>query len=91
MRPEGLASGCLIAIIVTVAILIGAGIYIASNFKHWAAEGITVAMTLVIEESALPDEEKSEIIDILDQLKKDFQSDDITLEELGLILQAIPN
>ena len=91
MRREGLASGCLIAIIVTVAILIGAGIYIASNFKHWAAEGVTVAMTLVIEESALPDEEKSEIIDILDQLKGDFQTDDITFEELGLILQAIPS
>ena len=91
LHRGGLASGCLIAIVVMVAILIGAGIYIASNFKHWAAEGVTVAMTIVIRESALPDEEKSEIIDILDQLKKDFQSDDITLEELGLILQAIPN
>ena len=91
MRREGLASGCLIAIIVAVAILIGAGIYIATNFKHWAAEGITVAMTLVIKESALPDEEKFEIIDILDQLKRDFQADDISYEELGLILQAIPS
>ncbi len=91
VRREGLASGCLIAIIVTVAILIGVGIYIASNFKHWAAEGVTVAMTLVIEGSALPDEEKSEIIGILDQLKEDFQTDDITLEELGLILQTIPS
>jgi len=91
MGREGLASGCLIAIIVTVAILIGAGIYIASNFKHWAAEGVTVAMALVIQESALPDEEKSEIIGILHQLKEDFQNDDITLEELGLILEAIPN
>jgi hypothetical protein len=91
IRREGLASGCLIAIIVTVVILIGAGIYIASNFKHWAAEGVTVAMILLIEETALPDEEKSEIIDILNQLKEDFQNDDITLEELGLILQAIPS
>jgi hypothetical protein len=87
---QGLASGCLIAIIVTLAIFIGAGIYIASNFKHWAAEGVTLAMTVLIEESALPDEDKSEIIDILDQLKEDFQSDDISLEELGLILEAIP-
>jgi len=91
MRREGLASGCLIAIIVTLAVLIGAGIYIASNFKHWAAEGVTVAMALVIQESALPDDEQSEIIGILHQLKEDFQNDDITLEELGLILEAIPN
>ena len=87
---KGLASGCLIAIVVTLAIFIGAGIYIASNFKHWAAEGVTLAMTVLIQESALPEEDKSEIIDILDQLKEDFQNDDITLEELGLILEAIP-
>jgi hypothetical protein len=91
MRRDGLASGCLIAIIVSLAVVIGAGIYIASNFKHWAAEGVTLAMAVVIEESALPEEEKSEIIDILDQLKEDFQNDDITIEELGLILEAIPS
>jgi hypothetical protein len=46
-------------------------------------------MALVIEESALPPEEKSEIIMILDQLKEDFQIGEITLDELGIIFQAM--
>jgi len=91
VRREGLANGCLIAIIVTVVILVGASIYVAMNFRHWAAEGVAVAMALVIEESALPEEEKSEIIAILGQLKEDFQAGAITFEELGLILQAMEN
>lgn len=88
---EGFASGCLIAIVVVVVILVGAGIYVATNFKDWAAEGVAVAMALVIDESALPEQEKSEIITILGRLKEDFKMDAITLEELGLILQAMEN
>ncbi len=90
-RREGMASGCLIAVIVVVVILVGAGIYVATNFKHWAAEGVAVAMALVIEESALPEQEKSEIIAILGQLKEDFQVGALTFEELGLILQTMEN
>jgi hypothetical protein len=90
-RPAGIASGCLIAVIVLIVLLVGAGVYVAKNFKNWAADGVAVAMALVIEESALPPEEKSEIILILDQLKEDFQVGDITLDELGLIFQAMEN
>jgi hypothetical protein len=88
-RPEGFATGCLIAIIVVVLIIVGGGIYVAKNFKSWAAAGITAAMSMMIEESDLPDVEKSEIVEILNQVKEEYLAGDISLEELGQILEAM--
>jgi hypothetical protein len=85
----GFASGCLIAIIAGVLVLVGAGIYVVMNFNRVAAEGIAVAMNIMIEHSDLPQEEKSEIIEILDQLKEGYQAGEITLEELGLIFESM--
>ena len=88
---KGFASGCLIAIIVVILIVVGAGIYVVKNFKVWAAEGIAVAMSLIIEESDLPEKEKSEIVEILDVVKQEYLSGNITLEDLGHILEAMPS
>lgn len=88
-RREGFATGCLIAVIVVVLIIVGGGIYVAKNFKSWAAAGITAAMSIMIEESDLPDVEKSEIVEILNQVKEEYLAGDISLEELGQILEAM--
>ena len=90
-HQKGFASGCLIAIIVVILIVVGAGIYVAKNFKSWAAEGITVAMSLIIEQSDLPEDEKSEIAEILDIVKEEYLAGNITLEELGHILETMPS
>jgi hypothetical protein len=88
-RPEGFATGCLIAIIVVVLIIVGGGIYVAKNFKSWAAAGITAAMSMMIDQSDLPDMEKTEIVEILNQVKEKYLAGDISLEELGQILEAM--
>lgn len=88
-QRHGFATGCLIAIIVVVLIIVGGGIYVAKNFKSWAAAGITAAMSMMIEESDLPDMEKSEIVEILNQIKEEYLVGDISLEELGQILEAM--
>ena len=88
---QGFASGCLIAVIVVVLIVVGAGIYVVKNFKGWAAEGITVAMSFIIEESDLPEVEKYEIVEILDLIKEEYLAGNITLEELGQIMEAMPS
>ena len=88
-QRHGFATGCLIAIIVVVLIIVGGGVYVAKNFKSWAAAGITAAMSLMIEQSDLPDGEKSEIVDILNQVKEEYLAGDISLEELGHILEAM--
>lgn len=88
-QRHGFASGCLIAVVVVVLIIVGAGIFVAKNFKSWAAEGITAAMSMMIEESDLPEVERSEIIEILNQVKEEYLAGDITTEELGHILEAM--
>jgi hypothetical protein len=88
-QRHGFATGCLIAIIVVLLLIVGGGIYVAKNFKSWAAAGITAAMSIMIEQSELPDVEKSEIIEILNQVKEEYLADDISLEELGIVLEAM--
>ncbi|MGD8522410.1 MAG: hypothetical protein PVF56_14785 [Desulfobacterales bacterium] len=90
-QRQGFATGCLIAIIVVALLIVAGGIYVAKNFKSWAAAGITAAMSMMIEQSELPDEEKSEIVEILNQVKEEYLADDISLEELGKILEDMVN
>lgn len=86
---QGFANGCLIAIIAVVLVIVGAVVYVAMNFDRVVSEGFALAMNIMIAQSDLPQEEKSEIIEILDQLKEGCQAGDISLEELGLILEAM--
>ena len=88
-QRHGFATGCLIAVIVVVLLIVGGGIYVAKNFKSWAAAGITAAMSMMIEKSDLPDVEKTEIVEILNQVKEEYLAGDISLEELGQILEAM--
>jgi hypothetical protein len=88
-RELGFATGCLIAVIVAVLILVGGGVHVAKNFKSWAAAGITAAMTMMIEQSELPEGEKTEIVEILNQAKEEYLAGDISLDELGKVLEAM--
>jgi hypothetical protein len=88
---KGIAGGCLIAIVIVVIIFVGGGIYVAENYRVWAAKGITFAMTAVINESDLPGQEKAEIANILALVKENYIAGDVTLEELGTILEAMAN
>jgi hypothetical protein len=88
---NGLASGCLIAILVIAIIFVGGGIYIAKNYRVWAAKAITFAMTAAISKSDLPMEEKAEISDILALVKENYIAGDIALQELGTIFEAMAN
>ena len=88
---KGLASGCLIAIVVVAIIFVGGGIYVAKNYRVWAAKAITFAMTAVISKSDLPMEEKAEISDILALVKENYIAGDIELQELGTIFEAMAN
>lgn len=86
---KGIASGCLIAIVIVVIVFVGGGIYVAENYRIWAANGIALAMTAVINESDLPGQEKAEIANILVLVKENYIAGDIALEELGTVLEAM--
>ena len=88
---RGLASGCLIAIVVVAIIFVGGGIYVARNYRIWAAKAVTFAMTAVINKSDLPLGEKAEITDILALVRENYIAGDIELAELGNIFEAMAN
>ena len=86
---RGIAGGCLIAIALLIVLLVGGGMLVAKNYRVWAAKAVTLAMTAMINESNLPAEEKNQVIDIMDQVKENYLADEIQLEELGAILEAM--
>ena len=86
---SGISALLLTAIAAFFFILVAVGIYASKNYQTLIAHGITAAMNAVIHNSDLPVEEKSEIKEIIYQVKDGYLSEDITAAELGLILEAI--
>jgi hypothetical protein len=88
-NDQGVAAGCLVVIIAAILIFAAIGVYVGNNYQTWFAHGIAAGMHALIDNSDLPQHEKSEISEIIDQLKNDFLVGDISLAELGLILEGI--
>jgi hypothetical protein len=88
-RQAGIATGCLVAVIAVILIFGAIGVYVAGNYQTWLAQGIAAGMQAVIETTDLPQQEKSEITEIIDQIKNGYLNKEISLEELGLILESM--
>ncbi|UCD80995.1 MAG: hypothetical protein JSW26_06080 [Desulfobacterales bacterium] len=86
---EGIATGCLIAIIAFILIFVAIGVFVARNYQTWLADGITAAMHAVIEKSDLPQDDKSQISDIIVQIKDGYLAGEISIAELGSILDSL--
>ena len=86
---SGLATALLIAIIAMFVILVAAGVYAVKNRQIWIAHGITAAMNAVINKSALPSQEKSQITEIIYRINQGYLSGEISAAELGLILESM--
>ena len=86
---SGIATALLVGLIAFFLILVAIGVYAAKNYNVWIAHGITAGMNAVINSSAIPEQEKAEVIQIISQLKKDYLAEEITMAELGLVLEAI--
>jgi hypothetical protein len=88
-NDAGIAIGCLVAIIAVILIFVAIGVYVVNNYQTWLAHGISSGMHALIESSDLPQHEISEITEIIDQIKNDYLSGEISMEELGLILESM--
>jgi len=86
---SGIASALLVGLIAVVLIFVAGGVYAAKNYKVWIADGITAGMNAVINSSAIPGQEKAEVTRIISQLKEDYLALEISIAELGLVLEAI--
>ena len=86
---SGIATALLVGLIAVVLIFAAVGVYAAKNYKVWIADGITAGMNAVINSSAIPGQEKAEVTRIISQLKEDYLALEISIAELGLVLEAI--
>ena len=89
MNHQGIATGCLVALISVVLISVAVGVYVTKNYQTWLAHGIAAGMHALIDNSSLPQQEKSEIIALIDQIKDGYLAGEISFAELGLILESM--
>ena len=86
---SGIATALLVGLIAFILIILAAGVWAAKNYKVVIASGITAGMNVVINSSDLPEEEKAEVTRIITRLKEGYLTDDITMAELGLVMEAM--
>jgi hypothetical protein len=86
---SGIATALLVGLIAVVLIFVAVGVYAAKNYKVWIADGITAGMNALINGSDIPEEEKADVIRIISRLKEDYLAQEISIAELGLVLEAI--
>ena len=88
-NQSGIATALAVGLIAGFLIFVAVGVYAAKNYRVWIAHGITAGMNAVINSSAIPGQEKAEVTGIISQLKEGYLADEISMAELGLVLEAI--
>lgn len=86
-RNFALGCGCAIGCLLLVAV--GIGVWVALNWKNWAADlGKKVAADAVAK-STLPAEDKARILKRINQLADDFKAGKVSTEQLGRVMEQI--
>jgi hypothetical protein len=88
-NQSGIATALLVGLVAFILIIVAVVVYAVNNYNVLIAHGITAGMNAVINNSAIPGQEKAEVTRIINQLKEDYLAEEITMEELGLVLEAI--
>lgn len=88
-RRGGAATGCLIVLAILVLALIGGGVYVYMNWKGWAAAGVQAVAREVVNNSDLPDDQKTAILGEITTLTEDFKAGKVSLEELQRVGEAV--
>ena len=85
----GIATAVLVGVIAFFLILVAVGVYAVKNYHVWVAHGIAAGMNAVINKSDIPEQEKADVTRIISKLKEGYLAEEITLAELGQVLEAI--
>ena len=86
---SGIATTLLVGLIAFVLIIVAGGVWAAKNYNVLIASGITAGMNAVINGSDIPANEKTEVTRIITRLKEGYLADEITMAELGLVMEAM--
>jgi hypothetical protein len=88
-NQKGIATALLVGAIAFLLILVAIGVYAVNNYNVWIAHGITAGMNAVINNSDIPEGEKAEVTQIITRLKEGYLAEEITMAELGHVLEAM--
>jgi len=89
MRRGSFKTGCLIAVGIVLALLVGGGIFVATQWKNWAAAGINAMAEAMTQQSDLPQEQKDRIRASIKGVAEDFKAGKISTEQLGKVMEEI--
>ncbi len=88
-NQSGIATALLVGLVAFVLIVVAVGVWAANNYRVLIANGITAGMNAVINRSDIPGEEKVDVTRIITRLKDGYLAEEITMAELGLVMDAM--
>src|SRR5262245_40102612 len=88
-RPGKVHVGCLVAIAVVLALIVGVVIWIAVSWKGWVAEIGRASVTQMVQDSQLPPDQKSSIIARVDKLTDDFKAGRVNGDQLARVVEEL--
>jgi hypothetical protein len=89
MRRGSFKTGCLIAVGIVLALLVGGGIFVAAQWKNLAAAGINAMAEAITQQSDLPQDQKDRIQASIKGVAEDFKAGKISTEQLGKVMEEI--
>jgi hypothetical protein len=96
-RPKGMSTGakvaigCGIAALVAVILICVTVWYVVANFKNFASDLATTAITQTVQNAQIPQDQKQRIIARVRQLNTDFKDGRVTLDQVTAIADALAN
>ncbi|MDX2147081.1 MAG: hypothetical protein SFZ23_06120 [Planctomycetota bacterium] len=88
-RRGSALKGCLIAAAVLLVLLIIAGVVVAMNWRNWSATALQAGTTSLVQQSKLPDDQKTKIINSVQRVTDDFKAKKVTLDQLQKVMTQI--
>jgi len=92
-RVSGNRGGILKVLLIIFGVLflcvVIVGIYVAMHFKEWTVDLANLAAEQIVQDSGLPDDQKTSILSDIKQLGEDYKSGKVSTEELARVAQTI--
>lgn len=88
-RGSGCRTGCLISVLVVLALILIVAFIVVRNWRGWVAGQMTVAFDAMLEASDLPAQEQLEVKEQLTRVTDAFREGRISGDQFGQILQQL--
>jgi hypothetical protein len=81
--------GCFVVFAVFMVLMIALGIWVARNFRSWAADFGSQAINRAVEQSDLPPQEKIEVKEQVDRVGAAFRDGRISMDQAFIIIEKV--